>query len=122
MLTTLLGLVGIGGLLAWVGLAPKVFEIVLEIAKAAVKGIVSYLGTLWTAISTATFAHWTLVLTAFAIGYFWSISACTALPGLPEGILGSSGYSAPAGRGAVSTTPDVYMSVKDIFCYWFGCM
>jgi hypothetical protein len=122
MFTSLLGLGALGAFVAWVGLAPKVLEIVLELGKALIKGITTYLSTLWTAITTATFAHWTLVLTAFAIGYLWTVSACTALPGAPEGLLGSSGYSAPAGRGAVSTAPTVVQSVKDVFCYWFGCL
>lgn len=129
MISTLLGLVGIGGLLAWVGLAPKVLEIILELAKAFLKGIVAYLGQLWNGLRTATFAHWTVILTAFVVGYLWSGTRCTAFYGAANAY--PQAYSAPSARGATSTIPKIIdqrtgkefnWTPRDIFCYWYGCL
>ena len=129
MITTFLGLVGLGGLLAWVGLAPKVLEILLELAKAAIKGVVAYLAQLWNGLRTATFAHWTVILTAFVLGYLWTGTACTAFYGAANTY--PQAYSAPAAQGAITTTPKIINQTtgeefnwtpRDIFCYWYGCL
>lgn len=123
MLTTLLGLGFFGGA-AFLGLMPKVLEIFLVLLKAALEGILAYFRTLWKAVSEATYATWTLVLTAAVVGYLWtSGTACTASYGAPKAILQGGGYSSPGAQGGVATTPiDLVQSAKDVFCYWFGCM
>jgi hypothetical protein len=126
-MTSLLGLGLLGGGLAFFGLVPKALEIALILLKAALEGLLAYLRTLWKAISESTYATWTLVGTAFVLGLYWSTSTC-ALEAPREAVHGQTSWSpivTNQGRGAVlapSKAREAYMSAKDIFCHWFGCL
>lgn len=122
----LLGLLPVGGLALFL-FAPKALEIVLILLTAALKGVLVYLQTIWKAISESTYATWTLVGTAFVLGLYWSTSACAI--GGPRDVVYGQTYKSPIvtnqGRGAVlppSKDREAYMSAKDIFCHWFGCL
>ena len=123
---SILGLGGLAAAAAFLGLVPKALEIVLILAKAFLQGFIEYLRLVWRGVSEASAGGWTVILTAFVLGYLWTSGmACTGFYGAPT----STPQSTFNQRGAVTTTPKIVTksgwefnwTPRDIFCYWYGC-
>lgn len=108
MMTWLLGL-GLGGGAIAMMLLPGIIRVLTPVLTLAAEAALNYFRACWHGITTGNYGTWTLIITAFAAG--WFSATC------PE-VGTKKDTPAIAGKGVV-TAPEG--SAQNDFCHWFGC-